>query len=53
MIDSMLVCIDLEDAQALAQNLREHLQYDSEDDAAFWEPILIRLTAAIRHAESV
>ena len=51
MADLSLVSIDLEDAQALAQNLSEHLQYDSDDDAEFWGAILERLTVAIRHAE--
>jgi hypothetical protein len=35
MADLSLVSIDLEDAQALAQNISEHLQYDSDDDAEF------------------
>jgi hypothetical protein len=51
MTDPSLVCIDLEDAEALAQNLREHLQYDSEEDAEFWGSILCRLNAAIRHSQ--
>jgi len=46
-----LVCIDLEDALVLARNLEEHLQYDSEEDAQYWEEILCRLTVAIRHAQ--
>jgi hypothetical protein len=52
MANLSLVSIDLEDAQALAQNLSEHLQYDIGDDAEFWGAILERLTVAIRHAES-
>jgi len=47
-----LVHIDFEDAQAIAQNIEEHLQYDSDSDAAFWQPILIRLKTSIRHATS-
>jgi hypothetical protein len=47
----LLVSIDIEDAQALAQNLSEHLQYDGEEELAFWEPLLCRLNTAIRHAE--
>jgi hypothetical protein len=52
MANLSLVSIDLEDAQALAQNLSEHLQYDSGDDAELWGAILERITVAIRHAES-
>ena len=53
MSDFSLVAIDLEDAQALAQNLSEYLQYNSGDDAEFWGAILERLTVAICHAESL
>jgi len=49
----LLVSIDVEDAQALAQNLSEHLQYDGEEERSFWEPILCRLNTAIRHAEEI
>lgn len=45
------VVIDLEDAQAIAINIAEHLQYDEENSRAFWEPLLCRLNASIRHAE--
>ena len=45
----MSVLIDFEDAQAIAQNLEEHLQYDTNVDRDFWNPILTRLTIAIRH----
>ena len=45
-----LVHIDLEDAQAIAQNIEENLQYDGEDDQEFWQAILTRLNIAIRHA---
>ena len=45
----MLVTIDLEDAQAISQNIEEHLQYDTDCDREFWEAILTRLTIAIRH----
>lgn len=45
------VTIDLEDAQAIHQNIAEHLQYDQDTDAQFWEAILERLTIAIRHCE--
>ena len=38
-----LVHIDLEDAQAIAQNIEEHIQYDIDDDAEFWQEILTRL----------
>ena len=44
-----IVHIDLEDAQAIAQNIRENLQYDGDDDAQYWEAILTRLNTAIRH----
>tara|TARA_Y100000022_G_scaffold197206_1_gene205336 strand:+ start:2672 stop:2827 length:156 start_codon:yes stop_codon:yes gene_type:complete len=47
-----LVSIDLEDAQAIAQNIAENLQYDGETDKKFWEAILTRLTTAIRHSET-
>jgi len=47
-----LVHIDLEDAQAIAQNIEEHLQYDGEDDREFWQTILTRLNIAIRHCSS-
>jgi hypothetical protein len=46
-----VVILDLEDAQAVATNIAEHLQYDDDASRAFWEPILHRLTASIRHAE--
>jgi hypothetical protein len=46
-----VVILDLEDAQAMAANIAEHLQYDDDASRAFWEPILHRLTASIRHAE--
>ena len=39
--------VDREDAQALAQNLAEHLQYDGEEERAFWEPVLSRLLEAL------
>ena len=45
------VTLDLEDAQAIAQNIEEHLQYDDEASSLFWEPILHRLNTSIRHAE--
>lgn len=47
-----LVHIDLEDAQAIAQNIQENLQYDGEEDREFWRAILTRLNIAIRHAAS-
>jgi hypothetical protein len=46
-----VVILDLEDAQAIATNIAEHLQYDDDASCALWEPILHRLTASIRHAE--
>lgn len=49
---NLKVVIDLEDAQAMATNIAEHLQYDEEDSRAYWEPILCRLNTSIRHAES-
>jgi hypothetical protein len=45
------VTLDLEDAQAIARNIEEHLQYDDDASSLFWEPILRRLNASIRHAE--
>lgn len=45
------VTIDFEDAQAIARNLSEHLQYDEGDDYDFWEAILIRLNESIRHSQ--
>jgi len=45
----MLVTIDLEDAQAIAYNIEERLEYDTNVDRGFWNPILTRLTVAIRH----
>jgi len=44
-----LVTIDLEDAQAIAYNIEERLEYDTNVDRGFWNPILTRLTIAIRH----
>ena len=44
----MSVLIDFEDALAIAQNIEEHLQYDTDSDREFWEAILIRLNIAIR-----
>jgi hypothetical protein len=41
------VVLDREDAQALAQNLIEHLQYDGEEERLFWEPVLSRLLEAL------
>lgn len=46
------VTIDFEDAEAIAQNLSEHLQYEEGVDYDFWEAILIRLNQAIRHSQS-
>jgi hypothetical protein len=48
-----LIYLDLEDAQALARNLEEHLQHDSDCDSEFWGAILTRLNVAIRHSETV
>lgn len=47
----MAVLIDFEDAQAIAQNISEHLQYDAEDDYQFWEAILIRLNQSIQRSQ--
>jgi len=41
------VLVDTEDAEALAQNLTEHLQYDGEAEAAIWGPVRDRLTAGL------
>jgi len=46
------VHIDLKDAQAIAQNIAENLQYDDEFDKKFWQAILERLNIAIRHPNS-
>ena len=48
----MCVLIDLEDAKAIAQNIEEHLQYDTDTDRDYWEAILIRLNIAIRHSSN-
>jgi hypothetical protein len=48
-----LVHIELEDAQAIARNIEEHLQYDGDDDKKFWQAILTRLNIAIRHSEPI
>ena len=45
-----LVSIDLDDAQAIAQNIAENLQYDGETDKEYWDAILTRLNIAIRHS---
>ena len=45
-----LVHITLEDAQVIAQNIKEHLQYDEDDDKEYWQEILTRLNIAIRHS---
>lgn len=41
------ILLDVKDAEALAQNLREHLQYDGEEELSFWEPVLSRLLSAL------
>ena len=46
----MSVYIDLEDADAIANLIKEHMQYDTNSDYHFWEAILIRLKIAIRHS---
>ena len=45
------VHIDYADAEALAKNLEENLQYDGDDDREYWEPILNRLKIAIHKPE--
>jgi hypothetical protein len=50
-VRNLKVIIDLEDAQAIATNIAEHLQYDDDSSSAFWEPLLCRLNTSIRHAE--
>ena len=53
MIDlTRCVHIDLEDAEAIAQNIEENLQYDRDDDKEFWQTILTRLNIAIHHSSS-
>ena len=47
-----LVHINLEDAQAIACNIEEHLQYDEDDNKEYWESILSRLNNSIRHCSS-
>jgi len=47
-----LVHIDLEDAQAIAQNIQEHIQYDSDDDAKYWQQILKRLNTSIQNCHA-
>jgi hypothetical protein len=47
-----LVHINLEDAQAIAENIKDHLQYDGDDDKEYWESILSRLNNSIRHCSS-
>tara|TARA_B100000405_G_C16446076_1_gene323497 strand:+ start:219 stop:374 length:156 start_codon:yes stop_codon:yes gene_type:complete len=47
-----LVHINLEDAQAIAANIKDHLQYDGDDDKEYWESILSRLNNSIRHCSS-
>ena len=42
------VYIPVTDAECLAKNLEENLQYDSDDDKEFWQGILDRLQAAIQ-----
>ena len=49
---SDLVHIDLEDAQAIAQNIEENLQFDEDVDREFWQVILTRLNIAIRHTST-
>ena len=49
---SDLVHVDLEDAQAIAQNIEENLQFDEDVDREFWQVILTRLNIAIRHASA-
>jgi hypothetical protein len=41
------VLVNTEDVEALAQNLREHLQYDGEEEALFWGSVLSRLLSAL------
>ena len=43
------VHISFADAEALAKNLEEHLQYDGDYDREYWEPILNRLNIAIHN----
>ena len=43
------VNINYADAEALAKNLEENLQYDGDDDREYWEPILNRLKIAIHN----
>ena len=45
-----IVKIDFEDAEALAINLEEHLQYETDTDLLFWSAIHSRLIRAIKSA---
>jgi hypothetical protein len=51
--DPYAVLLDLEDAEAIATNIAEHLQYDDHPERSFWEPILHRLEASIAHSNSL
>ena len=42
------VYIPIADAECLAKNLEENLQYDSDDDRMHWKGILDRLQIAIQ-----
>ena len=48
-ITTHYVHISFADAEALARNLEEHLQYDGDDDREYWEAILNRLKTAIHN----
>lgn len=50
-INSGVVVVDFEDAQAIAQNISEYLQSEDGADRDLWLNILTRLNASIRHAE--
>lgn len=47
MNNSDAILIDREDAEALAQFIYEHLQYDDDNDAQFWQSILNRLLSSL------
>jgi hypothetical protein len=45
-----LVHLNLEDAEAIAQNIEDNLQYDEDENKELWQAILTRLNISIRHA---
>lgn len=47
-----LVQINLEDAQAVAETIKDHLQCDGDDDKEYWESVLSRLNNSIHRCLS-